>query len=98
MRANPRRLRLHQRLSGRKILPRRETLHYRRRHKRNSEVGDCPAAPRQEIISGCAWPGRESHRKAMPQSIENWAERVCAGEVRAISQAITAIENHEANA
>jgi len=34
----------------------------------------------------------------MPQSIENWAERVCAGEVRAISQAITAIENHEANA
>src|SRR5262250_3176325 len=34
----------------------------------------------------------------MPQSIENWVERVCAGDVRAISQAITAIENHEAEA
>lgn len=34
----------------------------------------------------------------MPQSIENWAERVCAGDVRAISQAITAIENHQAEA
>src|SRR5262245_60425311 len=34
----------------------------------------------------------------MPQPIEDWAQRVCAGDVRAISQAITAIENHEANA
>jgi LAO/AO transport system kinase len=34
----------------------------------------------------------------MPQSIESWAERVCAGDVRAISQAITAIENHEPEA
>jgi LAO/AO transport system kinase len=30
----------------------------------------------------------------MPQPIEDWAERVCAGDVRAISRAITAIENH----
>jgi LAO/AO transport system kinase len=34
----------------------------------------------------------------MPQSIENWAQRVCAGDVRALSQAITAIENHEPEA
>jgi len=34
----------------------------------------------------------------MPQPIENWAERVCAGEVLAISRAITAIENHEPEA
>src|SRR6266478_5994574 len=34
----------------------------------------------------------------MLQSIENWAQRVCAGEVRALSQAITAIENHEPEA
>src|SRR5258707_11761636 len=30
----------------------------------------------------------------MPQTVEDWAERVCAGDVRAISRAITAIENH----
>src|ERR1700732_3774738 len=34
----------------------------------------------------------------MSQSIENWAQRVCAGEVRALSRAITAIENHEPEA
>src|SRR5258708_38197457 len=34
----------------------------------------------------------------MSQSIENWAQRVCAGEVRALSRAITAIENHQAEA
>jgi LAO/AO transport system kinase len=34
----------------------------------------------------------------MPQSIESWAERVCAGDVRAISQGITAIENHQPEA
>jgi LAO/AO transport system kinase len=34
----------------------------------------------------------------MPQPIENWAERVCAGDVRAISRAITAIENHQPEA
>src|SRR6267143_5722715 len=34
----------------------------------------------------------------MLHSIENWAQRVCAGEVRALSQAITAIENHEPEA
>jgi len=30
----------------------------------------------------------------MPQPIEDWAQKVCAGDVRAISRAITAIENH----
>jgi LAO/AO transport system kinase len=34
----------------------------------------------------------------MPQPIENWAERVCAGEVLAVSRAITAIENHQPEA
>src|SRR5258707_6959535 len=34
----------------------------------------------------------------MSQSIENWAQRVCAGDVRALARAITAIENHEADA
>jgi len=34
----------------------------------------------------------------MPQPIEDWAERVCAGDVRAISRAITAIENYQPEA
>src|SRR6202795_1795567 len=34
----------------------------------------------------------------MPQPIENWAERVCAGAVRAVSRAITAIENQQPEA
>jgi LAO/AO transport system kinase len=34
----------------------------------------------------------------MPQPIENWAERVCAGDVLAVSRAITAIENHQPEA
>jgi LAO/AO transport system kinase len=34
----------------------------------------------------------------MPQPIENWAERVCAGDVLAVSRAITAIENHRPEA
>jgi LAO/AO transport system kinase len=34
----------------------------------------------------------------MPQPIENWVERVCAGETLAISRAITAIENHQPEA
>src|SRR5258706_14415355 len=34
----------------------------------------------------------------MSQSIENWAQLVCAGDVRALSRAITAIENHEPDA
>src|SRR5437879_11199787 len=34
----------------------------------------------------------------MSASIENWAQRVCAGDVRALSRAITAIENHEPDA
>ena len=34
----------------------------------------------------------------MSQPIEQWGERVCAGDVRALSRAITAIENHESEA
>src|SRR3984957_11363476 len=34
----------------------------------------------------------------MPLLVENWAEQVRAGDVRAISRAITAIENHQAEA
>lgn len=34
----------------------------------------------------------------MSAPIENWAQRVCAGDVRALSRAITAIENHQPDA
>src|ERR1700737_3243244 len=34
----------------------------------------------------------------MSQSIENWAQQVCAGDVRALSRAITVIENHQPEA
>jgi LAO/AO transport system kinase len=34
----------------------------------------------------------------MPQPLEQWAERVCAGDVRALSRAISAIENHQPEA
>jgi LAO/AO transport system kinase len=34
----------------------------------------------------------------MPPPLENWAERICAGEVLAVSRAITAIENHQPEA
>ena len=40
MRADPRRLRLHQGLSGGKVLSRREALHHRRRHQRDPTTGD----------------------------------------------------------
>ncbi len=33
-----------------------------------------------------------------PVEVDAWAAKVCAGDVRAISQAITAIENHEPQA
>ena len=39
-RADSRRLRLHQRLSGGEVLPRREAVHHRRRHQRDSAAGD----------------------------------------------------------
>ena len=39
-RADSRRLRLHQRLSRREVLPRRKAVHHRRRHQRDSAVGD----------------------------------------------------------
>ncbi len=34
----------------------------------------------------------------MAPAVEKWAEEVRAGDVRALSRAITAIENHDANA
>ena len=34
----------------------------------------------------------------MSQPIENWAQQVCAGDVRALSRAITAIENYQPEA
>jgi GTPase len=34
----------------------------------------------------------------MPPPLENWAERVCAGEALAVSRAITAVENHQPEA
>src|SRR2546429_1712714 len=34
----------------------------------------------------------------MTVSVEKWAESVCAGDVRAVSRAITAIENHQPEA
>lgn len=34
----------------------------------------------------------------MSVTANNWAEKIRAGDVRAISRAITAIENHEAEA
>ena len=46
----PRRLRLHQGLSRRKVLPRRQALHHRRRHQRNSENGHRPRDPQSPPI------------------------------------------------
>ena len=42
-RTDSRRLRLHQRLPGGEVLSRREALHHRRRHQRDSAAGDCKA-------------------------------------------------------
>src|SRR3974377_643278 len=42
-------LRLHEGLSGRKILPRRQAVHHRRRHQRNSEAGDRAAAAEEQL-------------------------------------------------
>src|SRR5882724_2508213 len=43
VRADPRRLWVHKRLPGGKVLSRREALHYRRRHQRDPAAGDRPA-------------------------------------------------------
>ena len=49
-RADLRRLRLHQGVSGREVLPRRQALHHRRRHERDPAHGHRPqAARRQEV-------------------------------------------------
>ncbi len=63
MRANPRRLRLHQGLSRGKVLSRREALHHRRRHQRNPKTGDCPPVPWQEIIDECRCALRFVHKE-----------------------------------
>ena len=42
-RADPRRLWLHQGLSGGEVLSRREAVHHRRRHQRDPAAGDCAA-------------------------------------------------------
>src|SRR6202007_2274844 len=93
-RPNPRRLRLHQGLPGRKILSRRKPLHHRRGHQRNPASRHRSPDSRQEIIATCARiiPGR------MTVSVENWAEQVRAGDVRAISRAVSAIENRSSEA
>src|SRR2546426_7398209 len=43
-------------------------------------------------------PSRRLHRKSMTLSVEKWAEQVRAGDVRAVSRAITAIEKHQPEA
>src|ERR1700733_4702741 len=98
MRADSWRVWIYQGLSRGEVLSRREAVHHWRRHQRNSEVGDCPPATRQEIIARCLQRRSTAHRKTMPPPIENWAERVCAGDVLAVSRAITAIENHQPEA
>src|SRR5271154_3910107 len=52
-RADPWRLWVHQRLSGRKVLSRREAVHDRRRHQRDPTNGD-RAAVAQELMSALA--------------------------------------------
>ena len=52
-RPDPRRLRLHQRLSCREVLPRREAVHHRRRHQRNSAAGDRAAVVEGIDVSQC---------------------------------------------
>jgi LAO/AO transport system kinase len=41
---------------------------------------------------------RKAPQENMPAVVEKWADDVRAGDVRALSRAITAIENHDANA
>ena len=77
-RADPRRLRLRQGLPGREVLPRREAHHDRRRHERDPAARDRPAAPRLMDTTTAA-PGL--------------AERVLAGDVRAIARAISVVED-----
>ena len=50
-RANPRRLWLHQGLSGGKILSRRQALHHRRRHQRNPAIGDRAAIAQERLLT-----------------------------------------------
>src|SRR5262249_32266080 len=45
------RLRIHQGLPRRKVLSRRQALHYRRRHQRNPAPRDRAATPQERMIS-----------------------------------------------
>src|SRR6202171_6127033 len=98
MRADSRWLRFYQGLSGGKVLSRCKAVHHRRRDERNSEIGNCPPATRQEIIGGCSWLFRKRHKKTMSLPIEKWAAQVRECDTRAVSRAITAIENHRPEA
>src|ERR1700684_426171 len=98
MRADSWRVWIYQGLSRGEVLSRREAVYDWRGNERDSEVGDCPAATGQEIIARCLPRHFALRRNSMPQPIENWAERVCAGDVLAVSRAITAIENHQPEA
>ena len=62
-RADSRRLRLRQRLSRREVLPRREAVHHRRRHQRDSAVGD-RAAVAGRVEAGCRF-GRWGRRSTL---------------------------------
>src|ERR1700682_725611 len=98
MRADSRWLRFYQGFSGGKVLSRCKAVHHRRRDERNSEIGNCPPATRQEIIGGCSWLFRKRHKKTMSLPIEKWAAQVRECDTRAVSRAITAIENHRPEA
>ena len=77
--ADPRRLRLHQRLPGGEVLSRREALHHRRRHQRDPAPGDRAAAPeklmndwaRKSSTVTCArWPAPPpASRIAIPKAL-----------------------------
>src|SRR5207244_13583308 len=71
LRANPRWLRVCERLSSRKVLPRRETDHHWRRHERDSAA----------------------RHRAASAVLTDLAERVLAGDARAIARAISLVED-----
>src|SRR5262249_16178788 len=56
-RADPRRLWLHQGLSGREVLSRREAVHHRRRHQRDPALGYRPTVAEGLTLMSDAVPG-----------------------------------------
>ncbi len=83
---DPRRLRLHQGLSGRKVLSRREALHHRRRHQRDPASGHRAATP------------EELHDPVFTGAVTSTVEQILAGDARALARAATAIENRKPEA